>query len=121
MGLPEDLAAAARIDGASEITILLRIIVPLSKPALAVVALFTFMTTWNDYLGPKIFLQSEANYPLALGIELLQNRSDSIGNAPLAIPYLMAASSVVTLPIIIIFFFAQRTFIEGISLTGSKG
>jgi ABC-type glycerol-3-phosphate transport system permease component len=121
MGLPEDLAEAARIDGASEITILLRIIVPLSKPALAVVALFTFMTTWNDYLGPKIFLQSEANYPLALGIELLQNRSDSIGNAPLAIPYLMAASSVVTLPIIIIFFFAQRTFIEGISLTGSKG
>ena len=121
MTLPEDLSEAARIDGAGELTILFQIIVPLAKPALAVVALFTFMATWNDYLGPKIFLQSEENYPLALGIEMLRDRSNSVGNSPMAIPYLMAASTIVTLPIIIIFFFAQRTFIEGISLTGSKG
>lgn len=119
--IPEDLSEAARIDGASELTILFRIILPLARPALTVVALFTFMATWNDYLGPKIFLQHEANYPLALGIELLDNMSNSVGNTPNAIPYLMAASSVVTLPMVILFFLAQRTFIEGISLTGTKG
>jgi ABC-type glycerol-3-phosphate transport system permease component len=119
--IPEDLSEAARIDGASELTILFRILLPLAKPALAVVALFTFMGTWNDYLGPKIFLQSEEMYPLALGIELLDNLSNSVGNTPNAIPYLMAASSIVTLPMVILFFFAQRTFIEGISLTGTKG
>lgn len=119
--IPEDLSEAARIDGANEFTILFRILLPLAKPALAVVALFTFMNTWNDYLGPKIFLQSQEMYPLALGIELLDQMQNSVGNTPNAIPYLMAASSIVTLPIIIIFFFAQRTFIEGISLTGTKG
>ncbi|MCB8925180.1 MAG: carbohydrate ABC transporter permease [Ardenticatenaceae bacterium] len=119
--IPEDLSEAARIDGASELTILFRILIPLARPALTVVALFTFMATWNDYLGPKIFLQHQENYPLALGIELLDNMSNSVGNTPNAIPYLMAASSVVTLPMVILFFLAQRTFIEGISLTGTKG
>jgi ABC-type glycerol-3-phosphate transport system permease component len=119
--IPEELSEAARIDGANEFTILFRILLPLVKPALAVVALFTFMNTWNDYLGPKIFLQSQKMYPLALGIEQLDQMQNSVGNTPNAIPYLMAASSIVTLPIIIIFFFAQRTFIEGISLTGTKG
>ena len=119
--IPEDLSEAARIDGANELTILFRILIPLARPALTVVALFTFMATWNDYLGPKIFLQHQENYPLALGIELLDNMSNSVGNTPNAIPYLMAASSVVTLPMVILFFLAQRTFIEGISLTGTKG
>jgi multiple sugar transport system permease protein len=119
--LPEDLSEAARIDGANELTILLRVILPLARPALAVVALFAFMQTWNDYLGPKIFLQHQENYPLALGIDQLNNMQSSTGTTPNAIPYLMAASSVVTLPMVIIFFFAQRTFIEGISLTGTKG
>ena len=119
--IPEDLSEAARIDGANELTILFRILIPLARPALTVVALFTFMATWNDYLGPKIFLQHQENYPLALGIELLDNMQNSVGNTPNAIPYLMAASSVVTLPMVILFFLAQRTFIEGISLTGTKG
>lgn len=119
--IPEELSEAARMDGANELTILIRVILPLAKPALAVVALFTFMGTWNDYLGPKIFLQTQENYPLALGIELLEGMQSSTGVRPNAIPLLMAASTVVTLPIVILFFFAQRTFIEGISLTGTKG
>ena len=119
--IPKELSEAARIDGANELTILFRVILPLAKPALAVVALFSFMGTWNDYLGPKIFLQTEENFPLALGIELLRGMQAATGTRPNAIPYLMAASSVIALPIIVMFFFAQRTFIEGISLTGTKG
>ncbi|MEM7116011.1 MAG: carbohydrate ABC transporter permease [Chloroflexota bacterium] len=119
--IPEDLSEAARIDGASEITILWRVILPLSKPALAVVALFRFMWAWNDYLGPKIFIRSEENFPLALGIDLLSERANDVGACDRCLPYLMAVSGLVALPIIIAFFFAQRTFIEGINLTGSKG
>lgn len=119
--IPEDLSEAARIDGASELTILWRVILPLSKPALAVVALFRFMWAWNDYLGPKLFIRSEENFPLALGIELLSERANDVGACDRCLPYLMAVSALVALPIIIAFFFAQRTFIEGINLTGSKG
>lgn len=119
--IPEELSEAARIDGASEFTILFRLILPLSKPALAVVALFRFMWAWNDYLGPKIFLRSQENYPLALGLDVLSQRANDVGAFPNGIPYLMAVSTIVALPIIIAFFFAQRTFIEGINLTGTKG
>ncbi len=121
MTLPEELADAARIDGTSELGILFRIILPLTKPALAVVALFRFLWAWNDYLGPLIYLRDEARYPLALGIEQLSQRANDIGNFSNGIPYLMAVSTVVALPIIATFFLAQRTFIEGISLTGLKG
>lgn len=121
MTLPEELSDAARIDGASEFGILFRIILPLTKPALAVVALFRFIWAWNDYLGPLIYLRDETRYPLALGIEQLRLRADDIGNFSNGIPYLMAVSTIVALPIIVTFFLAQRTFIEGISLTGLKG
>ena len=121
LSIPNEISDAARIDGANEFGILFRIILPLSKPALAVVALFRFMWAWNDYLGPLIYLRSEDKIPLALGIELLSRRANDIGNFPNGIPYLMAISTIVALPIIITFFFAQRTFIEGISLTGLKG
>lgn len=121
MTLPEELADAARIDGTTELGILFRIILPLSKPALAVVALFRFLWAWNDYLGPLIYLRDETRYPLALGIEQLSQRIDDIGNFSNGIPYLMAVSTIVALPIIATFFLAQRTFIEGISLTGLKG
>ena len=121
MTLPEELSDAARIDGASEFGILFRIILPLTKPALAVVALFRFLWAWNDYLGPLIYLRDENRYPLALGIEQLSRRANDIGNFSNGIPYLMAVSTLVALPIIVTFFFAQRTFIEGISLTGMKG
>lgn len=119
--LPEDLSEAARIDGASELTILMRVILPLARPAIAVVALFRFLAVWNDFLGPRIFIRSQENYPLALGLQLLNQRANDIGACDRCLPYLMAVSAMVTLPIIIAFFFAQRTFIEGISLSGTKG
>ena len=119
--IPEDLSDAARIDGASEFGILLRIFLPLSAPALAVVALFRFLGAWNDYLGPLIYLNQEQYYPLALGIARLRNNITATGTASLAYPYLMAVSTIVVLPVLLLFFFAQRTFIEGISTTGVKG
>ncbi len=121
MTLPEELSDAARVDGASELGILYRIVLPLSRPALAVVALFQFMSTWNDYLGPLIYINSYKMFPLALGIQKLRQMLAQVGNAPLAYPYLMAVSTIAAAPIIVLFFFAQRTFIEGISLTGLKG
>jgi multiple sugar transport system permease protein len=119
--LPQELSDAARVDGASELGILFRIILPLSRPALAVVALFQFMGTWNDYLGPLIYINKYDMFPLALGIQKLRQMLSQVGNAPLAYPYLMAVSTIAAAPIIVLFFFAQRTFIEGISLTGLKG
>jgi len=119
--IPEELSEAARIDGASEFGILFRIILPLSIPALAVVALFRFVWAWNDYLGPLIYLKDESTYPLALGVQRLRSIATSMGTSGNAYPHLMAVSTIVALPIILAFFFAQRTFIEGISLTGLKG
>lgn len=121
MTIPEELSDAARIDGSSELGILWRIIVPLSTPALAVVALFRFLWAWNDYLGPLIYLNQEKLYPIALGIERLRRTATGMGNTAMAYPHLMAVSTLVALPIIIIFFLAQRTFVEGISTTGLKG
>ncbi len=121
MALPAELSDAARIDGANELQIMFRIILPLSVPALAVVALFTFMDAWNDYLGPLIYVNQEDKWVLALGVQRLRSAVAEIGNRQLAYPYLMAVSSLITLPIFLAFFFAQRTFIEGISVTGLKG
>ncbi len=119
--LPEELSDAARMDGASELGILLRIILPLTKPALAVVALFSFLNAWNDYLGPLIDINQENLHVLAQGIEDLRQSITQVGATALAYPYLMAVSTLITLPIVVAFFFTQRTFIEGISLTGLKG
>ena len=121
MTIPGELSDAARIDGAGEFGIFLRIILPLARPALVVVALFQFMWAWNDYLGPLIYINREALYPLALAINQLRSKLAGVGISPLAYPYLMAVSTVATVPILIGFFFTQRTFIEGISLTGIKG
>lgn len=121
MAIPTELSDAARIDGANELQTMFRVIMPLAKPALAVVALFTFMDAWNDYLGPLIYVNVEEKWVLALGVERLRGAVYEIGNTQLAYPYLMAVSSIITLPIFLAFFFAQRSFIEGISLTGLKG
>lgn len=121
MSIPTELSDAARIDGANELQTMFRVIMPLAKPALAVVALFTFMDAWNDYLGPLIYVNVEEKWVLALGVERLRGAVYEIGNSQLAYPYLMAVSSIITLPIFLAFFFAQRSFIEGISLTGLKG
>lgn len=115
MTIPTALSEAARIDGASEFGIYGRIVLPLSKPALATVALFTFMRHWNDLLGPLIYLSDKDTYTLALGMNGFFSRAGTEW------ALLMAASTVMIMPIIILFFFAQRTFIQGISLTGIKG
>jgi len=120
--IPMDLSDAARIDGASEVGIFLRIILPLSKPALAVVALFEFMYDWNDYMGPLIYLSDSAKYPIAMGIEQMRTLTQHMGTfIPLTWPRLMAVSAVTIMPVVLLFFFAQRTFVEGITLTGVKG
>ena len=114
--IPEELAEAARIDGCSEIGIFTRIYLPLSKPALAVVALFAFMGCWNDFLGPLVYLQRPEQFTLALGLQSLQSQ---LGGTPWH--HLMAASVMVILPVLLLFFIAQRSFVQGISTTGMKG
>lgn len=116
MGLPAELSDAARVDGCSEFGIFWRIILPLAKPALAVVALFQFIGSWNDYFGPLIYLSDKALYTISLGIANMQSSYGFMNFA-----WIMAATVMSVVPIIILFFFAQRTFIEGIALTGLKG
>ena len=115
MTLPWDLSDAARVDGASEAHILVRIMLPLMRPALLVVVVFNFMGCWNDFMGPIIYLNNSDLYPLSVGLFSFLSRSGRYWNL------LMAASMVVTLPMIVIFFLAQRQFIEGITFTGMKG
>lgn len=112
--IPEELADAARVDGASELDIFLRIMLPLSVPVLATVTVFTFLYAWNDFQGPLLYLTSPQNFTMSLGLQ------DFKGQRIVAWNLLMAASVVFTVPIIIAFFFAQRTFIQGIKLTGLK-
>ena len=119
--IPMELSEAATIDGAGEMSILFRIVLPLAKPALTVVALFSFMNAWNDYLGPLIYVNQQAQWTLALGLQRLAGSLTETGGQALAYPYLMAVSTIVTLPILLAFFFAQRSFIEGISMSGLKG
>ncbi|MEM9416009.1 MAG: carbohydrate ABC transporter permease [Planctomycetota bacterium] len=116
MTIPRDITEAARIDGCSELRIFLQIILPLAKPALMVVALFQFMATWNDFLGPQIYLADQEDFTLALGLLRFQSQH---GGTPWHL--IMAASTLVVMPVIVLFFVTQRTFIEGISMTGSKG
>jgi multiple sugar transport system permease protein len=115
MTIPMELSEAARIDGASELRIYASVIMPLAKPALATVAIFEFIARWRDYLGPLIYLNNQNLYTLSLGI--YQYRSQYGSEWEL----LMAASVLITLPIILLFFFLQKTFVQGIALTGIKG
>lgn len=115
MTIPRDLDEAAYIDGASPIRVLVEVILPLSRPALIVVGIFTFIAVWNDFLGPLIYLTSEDNYTLAIGLRSFTSIYSSQWDL------LMAASTAVVAPVIVLFFFAQRYFIEGIALTGIKG
>jgi len=119
--IPTELSEAAVIDGANELQVLVRVILPLARPALTVVALFAFMDAWNDYLGPLIYINNEPEWTLALAIQRMGRAMTEVGASANAYPYLMAVSTIVTMPILLIFFFAQRSFIEGISLSGLKG
>jgi multiple sugar transport system permease protein len=116
VGVPEQLSEAARIDGCSEFGIFWRVILPLAKPALAVVALFSFMGAWNDFLGPLIYLQRREQYTLALGLQAFASQSSGTD-----FNLLMAASLMVLAPVILLFFLAQQTFVKGIATTGIKG
>lgn len=115
MTIPRELSDAALIDGAGELTIFTRIILPLSKPALAVVALFTALGHYRDFLGPLLYLNDQSQYTISLGLQQFQRSYWAEWQL------LMAASTVSVIPIIILFFLAQRTFIQGISITGLKG
>jgi multiple sugar transport system permease protein len=115
--IPEELSDAARVDGCSELGIFIRIVAPLSVPALATVCVLHFMWSWNDYLGPLIYLNDETMYTVSIGL----TRYQAGGYTQPRWPWLMAASMTTLIPILILFFLAQRTFIEGISLTGIKG
>ena len=115
MTLPVELDDAARIDGCNEGTIFTRIVLPLSKPAITTVALFELLWTWNNFLGPLIYLRDTTTFTLSVGIQLFFTQHGAEWGL------LMAASAMFTVPMVILFFFAQRTFIEGITLTGIKG
>lgn len=115
--IPDDLSDAARIDGANELQILTRLILPLSKPVLAAVTIFTFQNVWDDFVYPLVFLHDQRLKTLALGLY------DFISIDPFATPWhlLMASSVLIVLPVLLIFAAFQRYFIQGITLTGVKG
>ncbi|MBK8046634.1 MAG: carbohydrate ABC transporter permease [Anaerolineales bacterium] len=115
MTVPRDLEDAARIDGANTLQIIFRIMTPLALPAMVTVAIFSFQAAWNDFLAPLIYLQQPDLYTVTLGLQFF--RSTFTTNWA----YLMAASLATSLPMILLFFVAQRYFIEGISLGGMKG
>jgi multiple sugar transport system permease protein len=115
LGIPTELSDAAKIDGASELQILWRIILPLSKPALITVALFTFIDKWGDFFGPLIYLQTPDLFPLSVAVQAFQSAHKT--DWPLS----MAAAVVIAAPLVVIYFFAQRRFIEGITFSGLRG
>lgn len=115
--IPEELTDAARVDGAGELSILLRIIVPLSRPALVAVALFTLVWTWNDFFAPLVYSGSNENaWTLTVALSQFTTlQRGALYNLQMAGTLLFMA------PIIVIFLLAQRTFVEGVTLTGAKG
>ncbi len=119
MTIPDQLGEAAKIDGASEWGILWRIYLPLCKPALAVVAIFTFQWSWGDFFSPLIYLTSVQKMPIAYGLYLFLGQAQYGGVSYWH--YIMAMSTVMIIPPILLFFSAQRFFIQGIVMTGIKG
>ncbi|HEY3269124.1 MAG TPA: carbohydrate ABC transporter permease [Armatimonadota bacterium] len=114
--IPNDYLDAARMDGASELTIWRRIIMPLAKPAIATLSIFTFMGAWNDFLWPLIVVKSDEMRTLPLAISAL-----STGHYVMSWPLLMAGACFVVMPVIVVYIFAQRFLVEGIALGGIKG
>ncbi|MCL2248239.1 MAG: carbohydrate ABC transporter permease [Oscillospiraceae bacterium] len=114
-GIPKEYDEAALVDGANYFTIYVKIILPMSKPALCAVGVFTFMAAWNDFIGPLLYLADPYMRTVSLGLQIF------VGQFTASINQLMAASTVAVLPMIIVFFVAQRYFIEGITFSGLKG
>jgi multiple sugar transport system permease protein len=114
--IPDEISDAARIDGCSEFKLMMRIVVPLAKPAIAAIALFAFLGSWNDFFGPLLYLvENEDLWTLGIGLNAFQGLHHVQTNM------LMTASALFMAPVIIIFFFSQKVFIEGVTLTGVKG
>jgi ABC-type glycerol-3-phosphate transport system permease component len=115
LGIPIELDEAARIDGAGSWCILFRVILPLSRPVMATVVIFSFLDRYNDLLGPAMYLTSQMKYTLSIGLYAL---SGTYGNYW---PYVMAACVMVTLPVVVLFAVFQRQFMQGIQTTGLAG
>jgi ABC-type glycerol-3-phosphate transport system permease component len=113
--IPRELEEAARIDGASTLQIISQVMVPMSMPVLAVIAVLSFKDIWNDFFTPLLYLNDSSKYTLSIGLAYFNGQFDVQMNL------LMAASVVLALPLIAVFFFAQKAFVEGISLTGMGG
>lgn len=114
-GIPLELEEAARLDGCSAMGVFLQVMLPLSKPVLATVALLSFIAHWHDFMGPLIYLESVEDYTLQLGLRMFQTFEGSFMH------YLMAASMIVLAPVLVLFFLAQKYFVRGIALSGIKG
>jgi multiple sugar transport system permease protein len=114
LGIPKEFSDAARIDGCSDLGILWRIMIPLSKPALIAVSLFSLIGVWSDFLNPLVYIREPAYYTISVGLSNFQNRYMTQWNQ------LMAASAMMVVPVLIIFLIAQKQFVQGISLTGLK-
>ena len=112
--LPEELAEAARLDGAGEWTAFTRVMLPLARPALATCALFQFVATWNDFLGPLIYLNDPSQYTVAYGLQQFMAKNGSQW------ALLMAGSTLFVVPVVVVFFSAQKSFIQGIATTGGR-
>lgn len=116
LSINNELIEAAEIDGANHLYIWSHLMLPLTKPALITIAINSFNAAWNDFLGPLLYIQDQEKYTLQIGLQVFQNQATTQWN------YLMAGATLVLIPTILLFFFAQRYFIEGMDLTGgSKG
>jgi multiple sugar transport system permease protein len=114
LGIPKELSDAARIDGCSDLGILWRIILPLSKPAMIAISLFSLIGTWSDFLNPLVYIREPAYYTISVGLSNFQNRYMTQWNQ------LMAAAAMMTVPVLVVFIIAQKQFVQGISMTGLK-
>ena len=114
-GIPDELCEAARIDGMSEYKIYANVMLPLSKPALSTLTIFTFVSTWNDYLGPLIYLKSQEKKTIQLGLKMF------IGQYSSDYGLIMAGSVISLVPVLVVFLILQKYFVEGVASTGLKG
>lgn len=115
VGIPTEISQSAKIDGANEFVIFYKLILPLAKPALTTVVIFTFLQCWNDFVGPLIFLSDDRLYTLSIGVQQIMSVNDPRWTL------LMAIGVTMTVPVLIIFFVLQKYFIEGIAFSGIKG
>ena len=119
LSLPKDMDEAAELDGANSLRVLWSIILPLSKPAIATLAIFAFLGRWNDFFHPLIYLNSTDKFTVSLGLRFYQQ---TVGYGGPAMQHLlMAAAITATLPIVVVFFIFQKQFVRGIVLSGIKG